>query len=196
MDLNVFEAGLLEGLNTALRCDFLDRSLALVTRLADAGIFWIILAVLFIFFKRTRRMAITMVFALFLGLIVCNGIIKPLVGRIRPYDLDSALAAIRASISGEGLFALKTEVDASFPSGHTVASFEGAVVIFLYNRKWGIAAIALAVIIAFSRLYLCFHYPTDVLVGMIMGTAFAFAAYLFAKLIIGKRPNFRKPAEE
>ena len=184
--INIFEAGMLEGLNTALRCDFLDRFLALITHLADSGIFWIILAVVLLIFRKTRKIGITMAIALTLGLIFCNGIIKPLVDRIRPYDLSSALAAIRESISGEGLFALKVESDASFPSGHTVASFEGAVALFAYNKKWGIAAIVLAVIIAFSRLYLCFHYPSDVIFGMIMGIGFAIAAYFLVKFLLKK----------
>ncbi len=184
--INIFEAGMLEGLNTALRCDFLDRFLALITHLADSGIFWIIIAVVLLIFRKTRKIGITMAIALTLGLIFCNGIIKPLVGRIRPYDLSSALAAIRESISGEGLFALKVESGASFPSGHTVASFEGAVALFAYNKKWGIAAIVLVVIIAFSRLYLCFHYPSDVIFGMIMGIGFAIAAYFLVKFLLKK----------
>lgn len=191
MDLNIFEAGLLEGLNSALRCDFLDKTLSLLTHLADAGIFWIILALVLLIFRKTRKMGFTMAIALLFGLVICNLVIKPLVGRIRPYEVSSALAAIRASISGDGLFALKMEVDASFPSGHTVASFEGAFAIFLWNKKWGIPAIVLAVIIAFSRLYLCFHYPTDVLFGIVLGIANAIAAYFIIRTLIN-RTKFAK----
>ena len=64
--------------------------------------------------------------------------------------------------------------DFSFPSGHTIASFEAATVILLYNKKWGIAAMVLAALIAFSRLYLYVHYPTDVLASVVLGIGIAF----------------------
>ena len=61
--------------------------------------------------------------------------------------------------------------DFSFPSGHSLVSFEGAVCIFLFNRSWGIPALMLAVLIPrCSRLYLFVHFPTDVLAGIVMGT--------------------------
>ena len=88
---------------------------------------------------------------------------------------------------------IKPENDFSFPSGHTIASFEGAVSIFIYNKKWGIPALILAFLIAFSRLYLCFHYPTDVLVAAILGIAFAILASYIAKWMINK---FKIPCTE
>ena len=57
-----------------------------------------------------------------------------------------------------------------------MAAFESAVSIFLHDRRWGTAALVLAATIAFSRLYLTVHYPTDVLTGIVLGTAAAFFA--------------------
>ena len=71
--------------------------------------------------------------------------------------------------------------DFSFPSGHSLVSFEGAVCIFLFNRKWGIPALMLAVLTAFSRLYLFVHFPTDVLAGIVMGTVIAWSVVRTAK---------------
>ena len=78
------------------------------------------------------------------------------------------------------------EKDFSFPSGHTLASFEGAVSLILYHKKSGAAVVVLAALIAFSRLYLMVHYPLDVITGVILGTAFAFIASKFADILIKK----------
>ena len=67
--------------------------------------------------------------------------------------------------------------DFSFPSGHTMASFEAAVSILLYNRRWGAAALVLAALIAFSRLYLFVHFPSDVLTGLVLGVVIALAVH-------------------
>ena len=67
--------------------------------------------------------------------------------------------------------------DPSFPSGHTIASFEAATVLMLYNKKWGIPAMLLAAAIGFSRLYLYIHYPTDVLCSVVLGVAIGLLAY-------------------
>ena len=105
--------------------------------------------------------------ALILGLIVCNMILKPWVARIRPYDLQEQLGNIIPLL-------IERQHDFSFPSGHTIASFEAATVLMLHNKKLGIPALILACLIAFSRLYLYVHYPTDVITSVILGTAFGF----------------------
>ncbi|MBP3379222.1 MAG: phosphatase PAP2 family protein [Clostridia bacterium] len=173
--LNEFEVGLLKGLHDALQCTFLDKFFPLITSLGNAGIFWIIVAVVLLFFKKTRKAGVTMAISLILGLIICNLTMKPLIARIRPYDFDTSLQA---------LMLIDAEHDFSFPSGHTVASIEAAVALWLNNKKWGTAAIVLAAVIAFSRLYLLVHYPTDVLAGVIIGVAIAFAAFALAKWLI------------
>ena len=168
--LNSFEIGILHSLHDALQCAFLDTLMPIITRLANSGIFWIMLALLLLFFKKTRRAGITMGIALILGLFFGNLLLKPLIARVRPYDL----------------LLIPKEKDFSFPSGHTLASFEGAVSLILYHKKSGIAAVVLASLIAFSRLYLMVHYPLDVITGVILGTAFAFIASRLADILIKK----------
>ena len=106
--------------------------------------------------------------ALLIGLVVCNITLKPLMARPRPYDfvLDHYGQNIQLLIA--------TQHDFSFPSGHTLASFEAATALLLHHKKLGIAAMILAVIIAFTRLYLYVHYPTDVLFSVGLGVAFGF----------------------
>ena len=171
--LNQFELGMLHSLHDALECGFSDVFFSTITHLSDKGIFWIVLAAIFLCFKKTRRAGMTMGIALILGLLSVNLILKPLVARIRPYDLDSTISLLIAA-----------ESDFSFPSGHTVAAFEGAVGLFLCHRKWGTLAIVTASCIAFSRLYLMVHYPTDVIASVILGTVFAIIAYKLTDFII------------
>lgn len=173
--LNQFEAGFLHSIHDALQCGFLDTVLPVITKLGDAGIFWIVLAVVLMFFKKTRRAGFTMGVSLVIGLLFCNITLKPIVARIRPYDLDPTITLL-----------IPPEHDFSFPSGHTVASVESAVALFLCHKKSGIAAICLAVVIAFSRIYLMVHYPTDVIVAAVLGVIIAVAASYIANWIIKK----------
>lgn len=174
-DLNI-----LDFLYNNLRCPFLNGFFSFITHFGDAGLFWIALAVIFLIFKKTRKMGAMMGVALVLGLFICNLGIKPAVARIRPYDLKESLGSVIDVIIS------KKPTDFSFPSGHTVASFEGAVVIFSQNKKWGIPALILAALVAFSRLYLYVHYPSDVLVGLVIGVINAVLAVLIVNAVIKK----------
>lgn len=165
-----FDLPILDWIAENLYCGFLDFFMPLVTKLGDAGIFWIAVAVVLLFIPKYRKIGLSMGAALLMGLLVCNLTLKPLVARIRPYDLQ--LEQFGKTIS----LLVATPHDFSFPSGHTIASFEAATVLLLMNKKMGIPAMILAVLIAFSRLYLYVHYPTDVLASVVLGIGFAFLA--------------------
>lgn len=160
--MNVFELKFLDFIAEHLRCGLFDFLMPKITVLGNAGIFWILLAVALLIPKKTRKAGLAMGIALILGLIFCNMTLKPLVARVRPYD-----------VAGVAPYLIEVQHDFSFPSGHTTASFEGATVVFLYYKKWGIAALVLAALIAFSRMYLYVHYPTDILGGIALGVLFA-----------------------
>lgn len=101
-------------------------------------------------------------------LIFGNLLLKPLVARIRPYDLMEGIELL-----------IKPLKDYSFPSGHTMASFACASVFWHYRdtfKKWSIVALVLAFCVAFSRLYLYVHFPTDVLCGGLLGWLFGWIA--------------------
>ncbi len=163
-----FDLPILDWIAANLWNPVLDFLMPIITLLGDAGIFWIALAVLALFFPKYRKMGLSMGAALLIGVLLCNVTLKPLVGRIRPYDYQ--LEHFGKEIS----LLISAQHDFSFPSGHTIASFEAAVAITLHNKKLGIPALLLASLIAFSRLYLYVHYPTDVLASIILGTAIAF----------------------
>lgn len=130
-----------------------------ITFLGDGGWFWILLAVVLLIMKKTRKAGASAAIALAIGALITNVCLKNMVARVRPYDTYSALIPI-----------VKRPIDWSFPSGHTCASFASAFVYFrLLPKKYGIPALVLACMIAFSRLYLGVHYPTDVLAGFLIG---------------------------
>ncbi len=183
-----FDLPILDWMAANLKCAFLDFLMPLITVLGDAGIFWIAVAVVLLFIPKQRKAGLSMGIALLIGLVVCNMILKPWVGRIRPYDYQ----LIHFGKTIELLIA--TPHDFSFPSGHTIASFEAAVALTVHNRKLGIPALILAVLIAFSRMYLYVHYPTDVLASIILGTGIAFLGCFLAKKIFVLVQAKRNPA--
>ena len=155
-----------------LRSGFLTVLMSFFSFLGDGGWFWIASAVVMLFFKRTRKTGLMMGLALACGLVLCNLTLKPLVARVRPYDLRPV-----ANMLTEPMH------DFSFPSGHTIASFEAAVVLLIRDKRFGIPATVLACLIAFSRLYLYVHYPTDVIASVILGSLLAiFAVWAVNKL--------------
>ena len=165
-----FDLPILDWIAANLWNPVLDALMPIVTKLGDAGIFWIACAVVMLIIPKTRKTGMAMALALIMGLLLCNVTLKPLIARIRPYDLQ--LEKFQRVIP----LLIEAEHDFSFPSGHTIASFEASVALLLGNKKLGIPAVILAAVIAFSRLYLYVHYPTDVLASVVLGIGLAFLA--------------------
>lgn len=159
-----FDLPILDWIAAHLWCPFLNAVMPLITLLGDAGIFWIAIAVVLLFFPKTRKIGLGMGAALLLGVLLCNVTLKPLIARIRPYDYQLQHFGVTIKLL------IDAQHDFSFPSGHTIASFEAATVLLIHSRKAGIPAMILACLIAFSRLYLYVHYPTDVIASIILGT--------------------------
>ena len=153
----------------------LDFLMPIITALGDEGIFWIACAVVLLLIPKYRKTGLAVGAALLMGLLICNGILKLWVARPRPYDFQFA------QFGNEIRLLIEAQHDFSFPSGHTIASFEAATVLMIHNKKLGIPAMILAVLIAFSRLYLYVHYPTDVLASVVLGIGIAFLADFLVK---------------
>ena len=129
-----------------------------VTHLGDAGLVWIALGLFLVCFPGFRRVGCSIGIALFSGFLICNVLLKPLVERFRPCELHP-----------EDLL-FSCPVDPSFPSGHTTASFAALVAFSYWYPKAGLSLLTLGILIAWSRLYLFVHYPSDVASGMLIGT--------------------------
>ena len=161
-----------------------------ITTLGNAGWFWIVLAVLMLTVlpKKYKKAGLTMAIALILSLIFCNGIMKHLWARPRAFWVVGQNFVVGNEF--ENLYGIFNSIhDYSFPPGHSSASFAAAVSIFMWRKKEGSAALVLAALIAFSRLYFTVHYPTDVLVGTITGALYGVAAYFIVKALMNKVPK-------
>ena len=180
-----FDLPILDWIQANLQSGFMDTIMPIITKFGDAGLFWMVCAALLAIFPKTRRIGLGMAFAMAMGLLVCNLTLKPLVARIRPYDLQETLGVTINLL-------IEKQHDFSFPSGHTIASFEACTVMMLGNKKLGIPATLLAIAIAFSRLYLYVHYPTDVIASVILGTIFGIIGYAIAKKLPMKKGKYEK----
>jgi undecaprenyl-diphosphatase len=150
--------------------------------LGDNGLLWVVIALVLLCFKRTRKVGIVVAAALCFDIIIVNGLLKHIVDRTRPYFSGEFEWLTQQFVSDRGLISFPS--DSSFPSGHTASAFASAVGIFACNKKWGIPAIIAAIIIGFSRMYLYVHYPSDVFAGVIVGIICGILAYYTVKLIL------------
>lgn len=172
-----FDLPILDWIQAHLQCGFLDFIMPLITLFGEAGIFWIATSVVLICIPKYRKTGLSMGVALLLGVLVCNVAMKPLCARIRPYDYQERYLDTVIPLLVDRLH------DYSFPSGHTIACFEACTALMLHNKKMGIPATVIAVLVAFSRLYLYVHYPTDVIVAVVLGIAFGFlGSWIVSKL--------------
>ena len=171
--LNLFEANIILWIQENLRVGFLTPVMQGITTLGDGGVFWIILSVLLLLFKKTRKVGICCALGLIFDLLVVNIAIKPLVARVRPYEVIKEITILTHQPG-----------DHSFPSGHSAGSFACAWAFFrAYKKKWGVPALVLASLIAISRLYVGVHYPTDVIGGIVIGIIVGELGYRVGKKI-------------
>ena len=140
-----------------LRGGVLDPVMTMLSLIGNGGAVWITLAVLLLFFRKTRRAGAAMLLAMLAGFLAGNLWLKELVA---PGDRWS------------------------FPSGHALSSFAAATALWCFHKKTGVLALVLAALIAFSRLYASVHYPTDVLAGMLIGIVLGHAAAFLTDRII------------
>ncbi len=162
-----------------LRTPILTILFSIITRLGNAGIFWIAITIILLSPKKTRKVGYMSMFALLLSLLVNNMILKNLVGRIRPYEVIEQLELIIAKPR-----------DLSFPSGHAGASFASASVLYRkLPKKFGIPAVILATLIAISRIYLGVHYPSDVIFGAFSGIVLSYLAQWLVDMMYGRREH-------
>ena len=177
------ELAVLDWIQTHLRRGFLDAVLPVISWTCDHGEIWILLAAVLLFWKKHRWTGVSVSFALILDLICCNMILKPLVGRIRPFAVNTAVELLTAP-----------PADASFPSGHTAASFAAVFALWASGSPLWKPAAVLASVIAFSRLYLYVHWPTDVLGGILVGAAAGWAGARLADALRRRRERLGRRA--
>ena len=178
-----YELAILDWIQTHLRNPWMDRLMVWITSLGDNGWIWILAGIVLCLSKKYRKAGIWLLLSLELGSLTSNYILKPLFMRPRPYE--GLMLDLLIPVPG----------GYSFPSGHTTSSFAAAAALAMAGNPAGIPALILAALIAFSRMYLYVHYPTDIIGGIVLGTvcSAAVGALLNSDLFFHTREERKRP---
>lgn len=150
-----------------------------VTYIGEFGAGAIVCAIVLLIFKKTRWAGVAVAIALVLDLLIVNIILKLSVNRARPWQTYPDLGFQEFHLS----IGVREPSDSSFPSGHTASLFAAAVALVIYYKAKGVPALVVAFLVALSRIYLCMHYPSDVLGGAAIGSACGVAGYFIMKAV-------------
>ena len=149
-----------------------DAVMPKVTRLGDYGAVWIGLAAVMLLFRKQRRHTAALAASLLIEAILCNLILKPLIGRPRPFEISRKVRPL-----------ITPPKDRSFPSGHTASSIAAAASLCLSGSPLWMGALPIALLITWSRLYLCVHFVTDIIGGIAAGILSALGGNCLIRLI-------------
>lgn len=164
------EFTILDFIQNYLRSPVGDILMPMITALGNGGILWIILGVALLVQKKHRKTGILILLALGIEVLLCNVLLKNLFAAPRPCDLNPSVQLL-----------ISKPQDYSFPSGHTGASFAAVSALYLgKERRWYLALFP-AVMIAFSRMYLYVHFPSDILGGIFVGVCSGYLAYMLQR---------------
>ena len=176
------ELQILEWINNNLHgCSFINDLIAIISSIADSGLIWIVIGLGLAYFKETRSAGFTLLISLACGWILNDFIIKELVARPRPFMESKELMQFVNSLN------IEAPDGFSFPSGHSFASLHCSIILMCFFGKKAWPTLAFGIVIALSRCFLCVHYPTDVLVGSLLGIGFAFLSFYVGYKIIWKK---------
>ena len=141
-----------------MKCAFLDQTALFFSALGNGGAVWVFTSCILICTKKYRRYGFILLLAMLIGLCIGNGILKHTICRLRPCWQNQTIELLINRPTGY-----------SFPSGHTLSSTIASTILYFANSRFGIWSIPLALAIAFSRLYLFVHFPSDVIGGILLG---------------------------
>lgn len=160
--VNSFDNYILFFIKNHIQNKYLDKLMPMITNMGNLGVIWIVMAAALILNEPYELIGYMVILTLIISSIVGEGIIKHIVRRARPYNKQTRIKLLIAK-----------PISYSFPSGHTLSSFAVAEVLSMYFVKYKLIFMAIACLIALSRVYLFVHYPTDVIAGIILGVLFS-----------------------
>lgn len=176
MEFINFELDILKFISSTFRCGFMDAVMTFYTALGEVGLIWLASSIVLLIPKKTRKTGFTALLAIGVGALLTNVVIKNIVARPRPYTYV------------EWNLIIDEPSEWSFPSGHTTAAIAFATAITLRHKKaWWVYVPA--ALMAFTRLYLFVHFPTDILGGAAVGVIGGFTANYLTKLIFKDKAN-------
>lgn len=179
--INSFDKSVIEFIQNNLHSPIMDKIMVFITTLGDTGLIWIIIGLALVISNKYRKVGFMVLGALLLGSILGEGIIKNIVQRDRPF------------INMDGIdMLINTPITYSFPSGHTTSSFAAAGVLAISFKNKSVYVFVLAGLIAFSRLYLGVHFPTDIIAGIILGLSCSFISVFIGRKILGNNAKAKK----
>lgn len=174
---------ILDAIQDYWRNPFLDTVMPLVTHLGDLAIIWFVIAAVLIAQSRRRTYGIAIGLAVILAAAVGAFVLKPLFGRMRPYEVVGFMGLL-----------IPAPMGSSFPSNHSMVSFAAATALCCLPEKsrgmtlTKIAGVVIACLIAFSRIYLYVHFPSDIIVGAVIGIGIGLASVALAKRLLPPAP--------
>ena len=156
----VLDFNILFWIQNLIRNDVFDVIIPFYTSLGEDGIIWIALGLILLIPKKYRKTGIMVLAALLVMLVVNNIVLKNLIARPRPCWTYPEMVQLVHNPSSY-----------SFPSGHTTSAFAVAFTVFSQHKKLGKVIIVMAAIMAFTRLYVFVHFPTDIYGGILVAAA-------------------------
>ncbi len=156
--MNIFDESIINFITQNFHNAFTDTIFVYITYLGEVGFIWILLSLLMLISKKYRIYGFLSLMALLFTFLIGEVGLKNIIARERPFVADPSITLL-----------LHAPSSFSFPSGHSGSSFTAATIIYFANKKLGICAYILAFLIAFSRVFLHVHYPTDVICGAVLG---------------------------
>lgn len=140
----------------------IDKMMIFLSTLGNAGVIWILFAMILLITKKYRKTGIQVIVAMLITFLIGNLFLKNVIHRPRPYMVDPTLIP-----------RVLKPLEYSFPSGHTMNGVTAALTMYLRDKRIGIPAVLLAILIAYSRMYNLVHFPTDIIGGVVVGACSA-----------------------
>lgn len=160
--------------------EILSPLLKLITNLGNMGFIFILISLIMIFFKKTRKIGVIVLFSISIGFVFTNLILKNVVARPRPFIDETSDYYLWWKEAGSMI-----ENGYSFPSGHTTAAMAFGLSLFLcFKKKWSGVFLLIPLIMGFTRIYFMVHYTTDVLGAILVGGLSALISYFVIKYIV------------